>query len=152
AAAGHRGGLRHDQRRGRLPGHRPDARDVQGQGSAQGGRNRGGHAGGRQAVTLPAVFLQSTNFIDAAYIVAFGLMIYGMSGLTGPRTAVRGNQIAAAGMAIAVVATLLRHGEFHGSSTVWLIILGVAIGVAIGVPAARKVQMTAMPQMVAIFN
>jgi H+-translocating NAD(P) transhydrogenase subunit beta len=103
-------------------------------------------------VTLPAVFLQSTNFIDAAYIVAFGLMIYGMSGLTGPRTAVRGNQIAAAGMAIAVIATLLRHGEFHGSSTVWLIILGVAIGVAIGVPAARKVQMTAMPQMVAIFN
>ncbi len=43
------------------------------------------------------VFLQTTNFIDAAYIVAFGLMIYGMSGLTGPRTAVRGNQIAAVG-------------------------------------------------------
>jgi NAD(P) transhydrogenase subunit beta len=103
-------------------------------------------------VMLPAVFLQSTDFIDAAYIVAFGLMIYGMSGLTGPRTAVRGNQIAAAGMAIAVIATLLRRGEFHGSSTVWLIILGLVIGVAIGVPAARKVRMTAMPQMVAIFN
>ncbi len=52
-----------------------------------------------------------TNFIDAAYILAFGLMIYGMSGLTGPRTAVRGNQIAAAGMAVAVVATLLRQGN-----------------------------------------
>jgi H+-translocating NAD(P) transhydrogenase subunit beta len=103
-------------------------------------------------VTLPAVFLQSTNFIDAAYIVAFGLMIYGMSGLTGPRTAVRGNQIAAAGMAIAVIATLLRKGEFHGSSTVWLIILGLVIGLAVGIPAARKVHMTAMPQMVAIFN
>jgi len=103
-------------------------------------------------VIVPAVFLQSTDFIDAAYIVAFGLMIYGMSGLTGPRTAVRGNQIAAAGMAIAVIATLLRKGEFHGSSTVWLIIVGVLIGTAIGIPAARNVRMTAMPQMVAIFN
>ena len=58
------------------------------------------------------VFLQTTNFIDACYIVAFWLMIYGMMGLTGPRTAVRGNQIAAAGMAVAVIATLLRKGEF----------------------------------------
>jgi NAD(P) transhydrogenase subunit beta len=101
---------------------------------------------------LGTVFVQSTNFIDACYIVAFGLMIYGMSGLTGPRTAVRGNQLAAAGMAIAVVATLLRRGEFHGSSTVWLIIVGLVIGTAVGVPAARNVRMTAMPQMVALFN
>src|SRR6202161_4987037 len=79
-------------------------------------------------------------------------MIYGMSGLTGPRTAVRGNQIAAAGMAVAVVATLLRQGEFHGSSTVWLILVGVVIGTAVGVPAARNVKMTQVPQMVALFN
>jgi NAD(P) transhydrogenase subunit beta len=98
------------------------------------------------------VFLQSTNFIDAAYIVAFGLMIYGMTGLTGPRTAVRGNKLAAVGMAIAVVATLLRQHEFSGSGTVWLILLGLVIGTAIGVPAALRVKMTAMPQMVAIFN
>jgi H+-translocating NAD(P) transhydrogenase subunit beta len=98
------------------------------------------------------VFLQTTNFIDAAYIVAFGLMIYGMTGLTGPRTAVRGNQTAAVGMAVAVVATLLRKGEFHGSGTVWLIIVGLVIGTAVGVPAARNVKMTAMPQMVALFN
>jgi NAD(P) transhydrogenase subunit beta len=101
---------------------------------------------------IATVFLQSTNFIDAAYIVAFALLIYGMTGLTGPRTAVRGNKIAAVGMAIAVIATLLRKGEFHGSSTVWLIIVGVLIGTAIGVPAARNVRMTAMPQMVALFN
>ncbi|HEX3975002.1 MAG TPA: NAD(P)(+) transhydrogenase (Re/Si-specific) subunit beta [Solirubrobacteraceae bacterium] len=98
------------------------------------------------------VFLQSVDFIDICYIVAFGLMIYGMMGLTGPRTAVRGNQIAAAGMAVAVVATLLRKGEFHGSGTVILIIVGLAIGSAVGVPAARNVKMTAMPQMVALFN
>jgi NAD(P) transhydrogenase subunit beta len=101
---------------------------------------------------IATVFLQSTNFIDAAYIVAFALLIYGMTGLTGPRTAVRGNKIAAVGMAIAVAATLLRKGEFHGSSTVWLIILGLVIGTVIGVPAARNVKMTAMPQMVALFN
>jgi NAD(P) transhydrogenase subunit beta len=104
-------------------------------------------------MSVPAtVFLQSTNFIDAAYIVAFSLLIYGMTGLTGPRTAVRGNKIAAVGMAIAVIATLLRQHEFSGSGTVWLILLGVVIGTAIGVPAAVKVKMTAMPQMVAVFN
>jgi NAD(P) transhydrogenase subunit beta len=101
---------------------------------------------------IGTIFLQSGDFVDAAYIVAFALLIYGMTGLTGPRTAVRGNKIAAVGMAIAVIATLLRKGEFHGSSTVWLIVLGVAIGTAIGVPAARNVKMTAMPQMVALFN
>jgi NAD(P) transhydrogenase subunit beta len=98
------------------------------------------------------VFLQSTSFIDAAYIVAFILLIYGMTGLTGPRTAVRGNKLAAVGMAVAVVATLLHRNVFSGSSTVWLMLLGVAIGTAIGIPAAVKVKMTAMPQMVAIFN
>jgi NAD(P) transhydrogenase subunit beta len=103
-------------------------------------------------MTPATIFLQSGNFIDAAYIVAFALLIYGMSGLTGPRTAVRGNQIAAVGMAIAVAATLLRKGEFHGSGTLILIIVGLVVGTAIGVPAARNVRMTAMPQMVAIFN
>jgi NAD(P) transhydrogenase subunit beta len=101
---------------------------------------------------VPAVFFQSTNFIDACYIVAFGLFIYGMSGLTGPRTAVRGNLIAATGMAIAVIATLLTPHVWSGSATPWLIVLGLVIGTAIGIPAARRVRMTAMPQMVALFN
>jgi NAD(P) transhydrogenase subunit beta len=80
------------------------------------------------------------------------LFIYGMSGLTGPRTAVRGNKIAAVGMAIAIIATLLTPHVLSGSSTPWLIALGLVIGTAIGVPAARRVRMTAMPQMVALFN
>ncbi len=99
-----------------------------------------------------AIFLQSVNFVDALYIIAFALFIYGLSGLTGPRTAVRGNKIAAVGMAIAFVATLLQKGALHGSSTPWLIALGLVIGIAIGVPAAIKVRMTQMPQMVAMFN
>ncbi len=97
------------------------------------------------------IFLQSATFIDACYIVAFSMFIYGMSGLTGPRTAVRGNKIAAVGMAVAVVATLLTPHVLSGSAP-WLIALGLVIGVAVGLPAARTVRMTAMPQMVALFN
>ncbi|SDC59426.1 NAD(P)(+) transhydrogenase (Re/Si-specific) subunit beta [Actinokineospora iranica] len=86
--------------------------------------------------------------IQLLYIVAFALFIYGLMGLTGPRTAVRGNWIAATGMGVAVVATLLTPGMGNW----WLILLGVAIGTAAGVPAAKRVKMTAMPQMVALFN
>jgi H+-translocating NAD(P) transhydrogenase subunit beta len=103
-------------------------------------------------VSVGTVFLQQANFIDACYIVAFSLFIYGMSGLTGPRTAVRGNKIAAVGMAIAIIATLLTPHVLSGSSTPWLIALGLVIGTAVGVPAARNVRMTAIPQMVALFN
>ncbi|MGN6371371.1 MAG: NAD(P)(+) transhydrogenase (Re/Si-specific) subunit beta [Solirubrobacteraceae bacterium] len=95
-----------------------------------------------------ATFLQSESFIYVLYIVAFALFIQGLRGLSGPTTAVRGNRIAAVGMAIAVIATLLQPGEGNWG----LIVLGVAIGVAVGVPAARQVKMTAMPQMVALFN
>ena len=56
---------------------------------------------------IATIFLQQANFINACYIVAFSLFIYGLSRLTGPRTAVRGNKVAAVGMAIAIVATLL---------------------------------------------
>ncbi|EHR49689.1 NAD/NADP transhydrogenase beta subunit [Saccharomonospora marina XMU15] len=89
-----------------------------------------------------------TTFVSVLYIVAFALFIYGLMGLTGPRTAVRGNWIAAVGMAIAVIATLL----LPGMGNWWLIALGVGLGTVVGVPAARKVKMTAMPQMVALFN
>ena len=51
-----------------------------------------------------------TSLVAILYIVAFSLFIYGLSGLTGPRTAVRGNRIAAIGMAVAIVATLLLPG------------------------------------------
>ncbi|HUB35813.1 MAG TPA: NAD(P)(+) transhydrogenase (Re/Si-specific) subunit beta, partial [Solirubrobacteraceae bacterium] len=99
--------------------------------------------------TIPAtVFLQSEDFIYVLYIVAFALFIQGLRGLAGPTTAVRGNRTAAVGMAIAVVATLLIPNEGNWG----LIALGIALGVAVGVPAARQVKMTAMPQMVALFN
>jgi NAD(P) transhydrogenase subunit beta len=95
-----------------------------------------------------ASILQDPDFIDAAYIVAFALFIVGLRRLSHPTTARQGNAIAAVGMAIAVAATLLKEevGDYG------LIALGIAIGTAIGVPAARSVKMTAMPQMVALFN
>ena len=89
-----------------------------------------------------------TTVVVALYIVAFALFIYGLMGLTGPRTAVRGNLIAAVGMGIAVLATLLIPGVGNWA----LIVLGVALGTVLGVPAAKQVKMTAMPQMVALFN
>jgi NAD(P) transhydrogenase subunit beta len=97
---------------------------------------------------LATSFLQSESFIYVLYIIAFALFIQGLRGLSGPTTAVRGNRIAAVGMALAVIATLLNPGEGNWG----LIALGIALGVAVGVPAARQVKMTAMPQMVALFN
>ncbi|HYS36006.1 MAG TPA: NAD(P)(+) transhydrogenase (Re/Si-specific) subunit beta [Pseudonocardiaceae bacterium] len=89
-----------------------------------------------------------SNVITLLYIIAFALFIYGLMGLTGPRTAVRGNWIAATGMGVAIIATLLTP---HMSN--WLlIILGVVLGTLVGIPSARQVKMTAMPQMVALFN
>src|ERR1700733_10459124 len=100
------------------------------------------------APPLASSFLQSQSFLDVLYIIAFALFIQGLRGLSGPTTAVRGNRIAAVGMTIAVIATLLNQGEGNWA----LIVLGIAIGAAVGVPAARQVKMTAMPQMVALFN
>ena len=97
---------------------------------------------------LAVSFFQKLDFINCLYIIAFSLFIYGLMGLTGPRTAVRGNRIAAVGMAIAVFATFL----FPGMGNWGLIIVGLVIGTAVGVPSARQVKMTAIPQMVALFN
>ena len=95
--------------------------------------------------------------VTALYIVSFSLFIYGLMGLTGPKTAVRGNWIAATGMGIAIVATLLsvynNAGDVGVPTVNWVLIaIGLAIGVALGIPPALKTKMTAMPQLVALFN
>ncbi|MBF6090354.1 NAD(P)(+) transhydrogenase (Re/Si-specific) subunit beta [Nocardia cyriacigeorgica] len=89
------------------------------------------------------------NLVNILYIVAFSLFIYGLMGLTGPKTAVRGNWIAAAGMGIAVIATLIAVRDTGN----WiLIIAGLVVGVVLGVPPAKFTKMTEMPQLVAAFN
>src|SRR4051794_35019134 len=80
------------------------------------------------------------------------MFIVGLRGLAGPKTAPTGNKIAAVGMAIAIVATLLIPGVLPDGETAALIAGGMLLGTVIGVPAARQVKMTAMPQMVALFN
>src|SRR2546423_11222954 len=97
---------------------------------------------------VTAFFLRDTTFLDYGYILAFSLFILGLHFMTAPGTARHGNRVAAVGMAIAIADTLLRHGIHKWG----LIVLGVVIGTVIGVPAARSVKMTAMPQMVALFN
>lgn len=90
-----------------------------------------------------------TNFfINAGYLIASVLFIFGLKGLTHPRTAVRGNLLGATGMLIAVLITLTdKHIVSYE-----IIIVGLIIGVAIGAALAIKIQMTAMPELVALFN
>jgi H+-translocating NAD(P) transhydrogenase subunit beta len=90
----------------------------------------------------------SVTAIDIAYLVASILFILGIKGLSSPKTARRGNQLAAVGMLIALVATLLDRQIL---SYTW-ILAGIAVGGVIGTVAAKTVTMTAMPQMVALFN
>jgi NAD(P) transhydrogenase subunit beta len=82
------------------------------------------------------------------YTLSFSLFIYGLMQGTHPRTAKNGNLIAAGGMAIAVITTLLLDGLGN-----WGVIIGgLAVGSAVGVVASLRVQMTEMPQMVALYN
>jgi NAD(P) transhydrogenase subunit beta len=93
-------------------------------------------------------FYQHLAWIQAWYIVAFVLFIYGVSGVTKVTTARHGNLIAAVGVLIAFLDTL---GNPKVNNYLWLVV-GLAIGTAVGIPAARLVKMTQMPQMVALFN
>ena len=97
---------------------------------------------------IPAVLEPGGDGATALYIVAFSLFIIGVKQGTHPTTAKRGNLIAAAGMAVAVVTTLLLDGMGNWG----LIALGLGIGTAVGVTASLRVQMTEMPQMVALYN
>jgi NAD(P) transhydrogenase subunit beta len=95
------------------------------------------------------VFLAiSENAANIAYVVAAVFFVVGMRLLGSPRTARRGNVVSAAGMVIAVAFTL----ALPEVDDYWLVIPALAVGGAVGVVAARRVRMTAMPQMVALFN
>jgi NAD(P) transhydrogenase subunit beta len=87
------------------------------------------------------------TLINWAYILASGLFIVGLKMLGSADTARRGNMVSSLAMLIAVVATLMGSGM----SYTWIIV-GILIGSAIGAVAAAKVQMTSMPEMVALFN
>ena len=88
------------------------------------------------------------TFAGFAYIVASVLFILAIRGLSHPETARRGNQFGIAGMVVAIVTTLMLPGVL----SYWMIILGIAIGGAIGTLIAKKIDMTALPQLVAGFH
>ena len=90
----------------------------------------------------------SAVFINVCYIAAAALFVFGLKQLGSPATAVRGNLLSATGMLIAIVVTLFSKGilEFQ-----WILV-AAAVGALIGAVAAQKVAMTAMPEMVALFN
>ncbi|GBF51169.1 NAD(P)(+) transhydrogenase subunit beta [Leptospira ryugenii] len=92
--------------------------------------------------------MQLSHFLNLSYLLASVLFIVGLKQLGTPKTATRGNLLGAIGMLIAVLVTLLDQKIL---SYDW-IILGILIGSAIGVVLAIKIQMTAMPQLVAILN
>ena len=87
------------------------------------------------------------QLIGLAYIAASVLFIFGIKMLGSAETAQRGNMISAIGMLVAVVATLLKSEMDY----TW-IIAGLIIGASIGAIAAKRVQMTGMPELVALFN
>ena len=85
---------------------------------------------------------------NLAYLLASVLFIIGLKGLTHPRTAVRGNRLSALAMLIAIVVTLLDKGIISYT----MIAAGVAVGAVVGAVLAMRIAMTAMPEMVALFN
>jgi NAD(P) transhydrogenase subunit beta len=91
--------------------------------------------------------------LNLSYIAASVLFILGLKGLTHPRTAVRGNFMGALGMLLAVVVTFLDR-EILGAGTQGYILIFAAmlVGSGVGAMLALKIQMTAMPQMVALLN
>jgi H+-translocating NAD(P) transhydrogenase subunit beta len=86
--------------------------------------------------------------LNAAYLVAAVFFILGLKGLTHPRSAVRGNLLGALGMLIAIVVTLLDQSILSFE----LIAIGILAGTIIGIILALAIQMTAMPQLVGLFN
>ena len=90
------------------------------------------------------------NLSNLLYLISIASFILALKFLSSPATARRGNQIGAAGMVLAIAVTLAKNGLDTG--TYWLIAIAALIGSAIGVVGARRVKMTAMPQMVALFN
>src|SRR4029077_13246334 len=115
----------------RLRRHRPDARDVQ--------EPRAPEEAGRHV---------SYNLANLLYLITIVAFVLALRFLSNPAQARRGNQIGAVGMVVAIVVTWIRIG----TTSWWAIALAILIGGAFGAVAARKVRMTAMPQMVALFN
>ncbi|MEC7625947.1 MAG: NAD(P)(+) transhydrogenase (Re/Si-specific) subunit beta [Candidatus Thermoplasmatota archaeon] len=92
------------------------------------------------------------EWIPIGYLLSAALFIFGLKKLGHPRTAPRGNQYGALGMLVAVLTTIVSMQMASGGMNWELIIAGLAIGSIIGIIMAVKVEMTGMPELVALFN
>ncbi len=101
-------------------------------------------------------FTIGDSLLELSYLIAALLFVFGLKLLSHPATARRGNLWAASGMGLAMITTLLLHKNSSGGGipmmNMWVIILFIGIGSALGWIIARKVKMTAMPQLVSLFN
>ena len=113
--------------------------------SLGGGRGWGPARGANGAIRRAT----ATGFV---YLIAIVGFIFALIGLSSPNHARRGNQLGALGMLLAVAWTFSLPQVYNSTRNLLLIVVAILIGTVLGVPAARFVKMTAMPQMVAIFN
>ncbi len=90
----------------------------------------------------------STNIENVLYLISGSIFIIGLKKLSSPRTARNGNRLSALGMLIAIIATTLKYTDIN----IEWILVGLIVGATIGSVLARYVEMTAMPQLVALFN
>lgn len=101
-------------------------------------------------------FTIGDSLLELSYLIAALLFVYGLKLLSHPESARRGNLWAAGGMGLAMITTLLLHKAKDGSgiplTNVWIILAAIGVGAAIGWMVARRVKMTAMPQLVSIYN
>ena len=101
-------------------------------------------------------FTIGDSLLELSYLIAALLFVYGLKLLSHPATARRGNLWAAGGMGLAMITTLLLHKNTDGQGipmiNIWIILAFIGIGSVIGWIIARRVKMTAMPQLVSLFN
>lgn len=101
-------------------------------------------------------FTVGDTLLELSYLIAALLFVFGLKLLSHPETARRGNLWAAGGMGLAMITTLLLHknsdGEGISLTNIWIILCAIGVGAAIGWMVARKVKMTAMPQLVSLYN
>jgi NAD(P) transhydrogenase subunit beta len=111
-----------------------------------------------QTLTKTFEFSEYLSILEVSYILASMLFILGLKKLSHPDTARSGNLWAAVGMGLAIVFTILFHktktddGSYQGIHNIGWIVGALVIGTVVGWMAAKKVKMTAMPQMVSLFN
>lgn len=101
-------------------------------------------------------FTIGDSLLELSYLIAALLFVFGLKLLSHPETARRGNLWAAGGMGLAMLTTLLLHKDSAGNgiplTNVWIVLSAIGVGSAIGWIIARKIKMTAMPQLVSLYN